>query len=134
MTLTVYLAGQIHDDWRQELIAGAKDRSLDLKFVGPQEEHARSDAIGEAMTRAAVVGRAPVVLELHGIDFLAPADGAAKLTFASATQTEMKEIELAQGVDTDAELSHLMLIEQAYAANARMLETVDEMMQQLLRI
>ncbi len=57
-----------------------------------------------------------------------------KLTFAATTYTEMQEIELAQGVDTDAELSHLMLVEQAYAANARMLEAVDEMMQQLLRI
>lgn len=57
-----------------------------------------------------------------------------RLSFASATQTEMKEIELARGVDTDAELSHLMLIEQAYAANARMIQVVDEMMQQLLRI
>lgn len=57
-----------------------------------------------------------------------------RLAFAAATQNEMAEIELANGVDTDAELGHLMLIEQAYAANARMIEAVDEMMQQLLRI
>ncbi|WP_109465395.1 flagellar hook-associated protein FlgK [Albibacillus kandeliae] len=57
-----------------------------------------------------------------------------RLAFASASQTEMQEIELAQGVDTDAELARLMLIEQAYAANARMFEVVDELMQTLLRL
>lgn len=56
------------------------------------------------------------------------------LSFASATQTEMLQIELTQGVDTDAELGHLMLIEQAYGANARMLEVVSELMDTLLRI
>ena len=43
-------------------------------------------------------------------------------------------LELEDGVDTDAELQRLLLIEQAYAANARMIETVDDMMQALLRI
>ncbi|MHA6264139.1 flagellar hook-associated protein FlgK [Arenibacterium sp. CAU 1754] len=56
------------------------------------------------------------------------------LSFATAGKTEMDQIELANGVDTDAELSALLLIEQAYAANARMITVVDEMMQSLLRI
>ena len=56
------------------------------------------------------------------------------LTFASARQSELVSLELEDGVDTDAELQRLLLIEQAYAANARMIETVDEMMQALLRI
>jgi len=56
------------------------------------------------------------------------------LSFAAASMTEMTRIELAQGVDTDAELQALMIIEQAYAANARMIEVADEMMQALLRI
>ncbi|WP_424985704.1 flagellar hook-associated protein FlgK [Microbulbifer sp. S227A] len=56
------------------------------------------------------------------------------LTFASANQTEMARVEAAQGVDTDAELQQLMLVEQAYAANARMIQTIDEMMETLLRL
>ncbi|RWZ59738.1 YtoQ family protein [Halobacillus fulvus] len=49
MELTVYLAGQIHDDWRQQLKAKAADRELPIAFVGPQENHERSDDIGEAI-------------------------------------------------------------------------------------
>ena len=56
------------------------------------------------------------------------------LSFAAASMTELTRIELAQGVDTDAELQALMIVEQAYAANARMIEVADEMMQALLRI
>lgn len=54
------------------------------------------------------------------------------LSFASAILSELTSQELAQGVDSDAELQRLILIEQAYAANARMIQTVDEMMQTLL--
>lgn len=56
------------------------------------------------------------------------------LGFASAARTEMNRLELERGVDTDAELQTLMLVEQAYAANARMIEAVDDMMQTLLRL
>jgi flagellar hook-associated protein 1 FlgK len=38
------------------------------------------------------------------------------------------------GIDTDAELQSLLLIERAYAANARVIRAADEMLQQLLRI
>ncbi len=47
MELTVYLAGQIHDDWRAEVRAEAEKTDLPLCFVGPQEDHALSDNIGE---------------------------------------------------------------------------------------
>jgi YtoQ family protein len=47
MELTVYLAGQIHDDWRDQLVKKAKERNLPLVFVGPQTNHDRSDQIGE---------------------------------------------------------------------------------------
>ncbi|WP_226036384.1 YtoQ family protein [Aquibacillus saliphilus] len=49
MELTVYLAGQIHDDWRQQLKAKASERNLPIVFVGPQENHEDSDNIGEAI-------------------------------------------------------------------------------------
>ena len=47
MELTVYLAGQIHDDWRDEVAQKAKERNLPLTFVAPQTNHDRSDDIGE---------------------------------------------------------------------------------------
>lgn len=47
MKYTVYLAGQIHDDWRKDLMAEAKKTNLDLEFVYPQMDHDTSDAIGE---------------------------------------------------------------------------------------
>ena len=47
MKLTVYLAGEIHTDWRQELIEKVTARGLDMEFVFPQQVHDRSDSIGE---------------------------------------------------------------------------------------
>ncbi|MBY7143904.1 YtoQ family protein [Virgibacillus sp. NKC19-3] len=49
MELTVYLAGQIHDDWRNQLQQKAKEKNLPLSFVAPQTNHDRSDDIGEAI-------------------------------------------------------------------------------------
>ncbi|MHC0552890.1 YtoQ family protein [Salinicoccus sp. CNSTN-B1] len=49
MELTVYLAGQIHDDWREDVKRLAKEKDLPLNFVGPQTVHDRSDDIGEAI-------------------------------------------------------------------------------------
>ena len=37
-------------------------------------------------------------------------------------------------VDMDQELQSLLLIEQSYAANARVIQTIDEMIQRLLQI
>ncbi|MBU9721080.1 MULTISPECIES: YtoQ family protein [Bacillaceae] len=45
--LTVYLAGQIHDDWRKQFKEKASALELPLTFVGPMENHDRSDNIGE---------------------------------------------------------------------------------------
>ena len=47
MKLIVYLAGQIHDDWRDEVAQKAKVKNLPLEFVAPQTTHDRSDNIGE---------------------------------------------------------------------------------------
>ncbi|WP_174614078.1 YtoQ family protein [Virgibacillus ihumii] len=47
MDLTVYLAGQIHDDWREKVKAKAKEKSLPISFVSPQTNHERSDNVGE---------------------------------------------------------------------------------------
>ncbi|HLR73672.1 MAG TPA: YtoQ family protein [Virgibacillus sp.] len=47
MELVVYLAGQIHDDWRDQVEAKAKEKNLPLTFVAPQTNHDRSDDIGD---------------------------------------------------------------------------------------
>ncbi|WP_371170903.1 flagellar hook-associated protein FlgK [Aliiroseovarius sp. 2305UL8-7] len=55
-----------------------------------------------------------------------------RLSFASTQQQSLRQMELSKGVDTDAEMQKLMQIEQAYAANARVISTADEMLQTLL--
>lgn len=55
-------------------------------------------------------------------------------TFANSAQLHMAQIEAEQGVDTDQELQRLMQIEQTYAANARVITVVDELLETLLRL
>lgn len=50
MRLTVYLAGEIHSDWREELRQLCQDLPID--FVAPMEVHDRSDNIGEEILGA----------------------------------------------------------------------------------
>jgi flagellar hook-associated protein 1 FlgK len=56
------------------------------------------------------------------------------LAFTSARQAELSTMEAAQGVDSDAELQKLLLVEQVYAANAKLIQAVDEMLEQLMEI
>ncbi|MEI4232669.1 flagellar hook-associated protein FlgK [Roseovarius sp. D22-M7] len=57
-----------------------------------------------------------------------------QVSFANSQATELRSLQLENGVDTDAEMQRLLLVEQAFSANARMIQTIDEMMQTLLRI
>lgn len=61
-------------------------------------------------------------------------DNEAQLVFSTARATALRDIELQSGVSTDDELQKLLVVEQAYAANARIIQAVDEMLQSLLRI
>ena len=47
MKLNVYLAGEIHTDWRAQIIAGAD--TLPITFTGPVTDHAASDDCGVAI-------------------------------------------------------------------------------------
>lgn len=55
-------------------------------------------------------------------------------SFAAVRQFGLEERLLSEGVNSDDETAHLLLIEQSYSANARMLQTLDEMIKTLLRI
>lgn len=48
--LKVYLSGEIHTDWRDQIIAGA--RGLDVEFSAPVTDHAASDDCGVAIMGA----------------------------------------------------------------------------------
>ncbi|MEL7104307.1 MAG: YtoQ family protein [Pseudomonadota bacterium] len=47
MTLKVYLSGEIHTDWREQIIEGAA--GLDVQFNAPVTDHAASDDCGVAI-------------------------------------------------------------------------------------
>lgn len=55
-------------------------------------------------------------------------------SYTSARLATLVEEEAAAGIDTDVELQNLLLIEQAWAANAKVVQTVDAMLQTLLEI
>ena len=45
----VYLSGEIHSDWRERIKQGAQAADLDVEFVSPVTDHARSDDCGVAI-------------------------------------------------------------------------------------
>jgi len=56
----------------------------------------------------------------------------ARQTFTTARQQSLTEIQLHDGVDTDAEMQTLLQVQQAFSANARVIKTVDDLIQQLI--
>ncbi len=54
--------------------------------------------------------------------------------YQAARAGELRTLEARNGVDTDDEMQRLLLIERAYAANARVISAVDEMMLAILGI
>lgn len=48
--LKVYLSGEIHSDWREQIIEGA--RGLDVSFSAPVSDHEASDDCGVAILGA----------------------------------------------------------------------------------
>jgi YtoQ family protein len=47
MALTVYLSGEIHTTWREEIMAETQKAGLDIKYVSAVTDHAASDAAGD---------------------------------------------------------------------------------------
>lgn len=95
----------------------------------------------DAVLSPASAALSPTPRNLTGLasDFLSIVSGKrvsaeAEQGFSAARHDTFKTQELADGVDTDAELANLLRVEQAYSANARVLQTVDDLLQTLLRI
>lgn len=59
-------------------------------------------------------------------------NGETEEAFSAARFAALDELEKAGGVDTDQELQTLLVIEKSYAANAKVIQTVDEMISTLL--
>jgi len=52
MTLKVYLSGEIHTNWREEIMDGAAKAGLDVQFSAPVTDHDASDDCGVAIMGA----------------------------------------------------------------------------------
>jgi len=49
MTWSVYLSGEIHTDWRQRIMRGAKSNGLPIVFTSAVTDHEASDAAGDVL-------------------------------------------------------------------------------------
>jgi flagellar hook-associated protein 1 FlgK len=91
--------------------------------------------------RAAGYSNGEALSALDSVATLAGISGAARSALeseaasSSAYRDALAEAELGEtGVDTDAELQQLLLIEQAYAANARVIEVASRLIEQLTEL
>lgn len=51
---SVYLSGEIHTDWRDQIKQGAAQRELPIEFVSAVTDHAASDAAGDVLGKPEV--------------------------------------------------------------------------------
>ncbi len=101
---------------------------------------AMSAALGEATPP--VSGALPgVARSVHGLVADLQSRAASGLNeqerrnaFVTAQRDALIAVQREGGVDTDAEMQKLLLIEQSYAANARVIETVGQLIDTLMRI
>lgn len=117
---------------------------LGASLPGPVGNAAFLQALGDALNTPSALGPGALggtarVFSGH-LATLASAVAQSRLTvdqtlgFETGRSAELRSQELSNGVDSDAELQRLLVIEQAFGANARMIQTIDDMMQTLLRI
>lgn len=52
MKLNIYLSGEIHSNWREEIMQGCKTEKLDVSFSAPVTDHDASDDCGVAILGA----------------------------------------------------------------------------------
>ena len=49
MAWNVYLSGEIHTDWRTQIIQGCESKGLEITFSSAVTDHESSDAAGDAL-------------------------------------------------------------------------------------
>ena len=110
---------------------GAIGSNTLLRGLIAQLDQPRANAISNGRTLTALEAAAD----------LSASAGARSASFDAALQSSeayagvLRDAELSvTGVDTDAELQNLLIIEQSYAANARLIEAVQGMIDRLLEI
>ncbi len=146
-TMLVGVAGRITINAAIDTAAGGEARRLRDGLGSAAPGPAGSDIFVRALIDTMSVARTPPAELQSGRD-LGAAEGAAHLTSlaGAARATANLRIESAQilaerlsdaekletGVDTDRELQNILAIEQAYAANARVIQVVDQMIESLL--
>ena len=49
MKFNIYLSGEIHSDWREQIIEGCSQENLEISFSSPVTNHEASDAAGDCL-------------------------------------------------------------------------------------
>lgn len=52
MSYTIYLSGEIHSDWREQIKQGIIDKQLDIEVLTPITDHDTSDNVGSEILGA----------------------------------------------------------------------------------
>jgi len=103
--------------------------------AGPVGNAARLDAWADALgSTAAGASFADRTASLTAVAGNARLRAEESQSYASGRYAALRDTELAGGVDSDAETALLLRIEQTYAANARVLTAIDDMIRTLMEI
>ncbi|MCU0801854.1 MAG: flagellar hook-associated protein FlgK [Rhodobacteraceae bacterium] len=115
---------------------------LGAAVQGPPGNGQLLAALHDAMTAARPTASGPfasgprslavLAADLASLTTAARINAETDLGFARARSDSLTELHLAQGVDTDQEMQKLLVIEQAYSANAKVVQTMDELIQILM--
>lgn len=144
----VGLAGRLRLNTAIDPTAGGQTWRLRDGLAAPAPGPTGNGATLTAMSAALGDVRTPgssalggVARSLHGLVADLQSGAAASVNeqdrrqgFVTAQRDALLTAEREGGVDTDAEMQRLMLVEQSYAANARMMETVGKLIDTLMRI
>lgn len=103
--------------------------ALRSALLAPQAG-AAGDPIWASPSRDAA-GRVADLLGMAANERINASTGA---SYAGARTAALREAEAAKGVDTDTELRRLLLIEQSFAANARVMQIASDMLRRLMEI
>jgi flagellar hook-associated protein 1 FlgK len=131
------LAGRIAVNSAVDPAAGAPWRLRDgigAAAPGAAGNAAGLNALSQALANGPPRPAAAILSDLASWGTSARLTAERAQSLSAAGLAEIGALERGLGVDTDNELQMLMLIEKTYAANVRVIETVDEMMSTLLRL